>query len=109
MPRSQNAPAQINAAFLYELDGDKETVLSASIVIGGLSDKFIHADKTEGYLRGKKLFTNETLQGALKVLGNEIIVNRIKGHSKPEYRKKCALGLFYKVRKESFNFETIVY
>ncbi|KPJ03064.1 Xanthine dehydrogenase [Papilio xuthus] len=96
MPRSQNAHAQVHSAFLYELDVDHETVKSARIVYGGLSGKFIHATKTETCLIGKKIFTNETLQLALEVLNGELIVEEIRGYLSPEYRKKCALGLFYK-------------
>ncbi|CAH2056999.1 unnamed protein product, partial [Iphiclides podalirius] len=97
MPRSQNAHAQVNAAFLYEFKTkEDETVKSARIVIGGLSAKFVHATNTEKILINKKLFTNETLQTALQVLEEEIIVQEIPGFLSPDYRKKCALGLFYK-------------
>ncbi|XP_063828787.1 uncharacterized protein LOC135078132 [Ostrinia nubilalis] len=97
MPRAQNAHAQVNAAFLYKFDHhDKETVLSASIVMGGISAHFTHARKTEQYLVKKKIFTNEVLQEALKILEKEIKAEEIPGDLEPEYRKKCALGLFYK-------------
>lgn len=96
MTRSQNTHAQVNAAFLYKLT-DKETVITARIVFGGLSGQFIHASKTEKYLVGEKIFTNEVLQGALTILKNEIVVEEIAGDLDPEFRKKCALGLFYKV------------
>ncbi|XP_053608971.1 probable aldehyde oxidase gad-3 [Plodia interpunctella] len=97
MPRAQNAHAQVNAAFLYEFDKhDKDMVLSARIVIGGLSGKFVHATKTEEFLAKKKIFTNDVLQEALKVLDDELIVEEIAGEMKAAYRRKCALGLFYK-------------
>ncbi|KAL0878729.1 hypothetical protein ABMA27_003779 [Loxostege sticticalis] len=97
MPRSQNAHAQVNAAFLYKFDRlDKETVLTASIVIGGISAHFTHARKTEQYLGNKKIFTNEVLQEALQVLEKELKPEEFPGDLEPEYRKKCALGLFYK-------------
>ncbi|XP_022826959.1 probable aldehyde oxidase gad-3 [Spodoptera litura] len=97
MPRAQNAHAQVNAAFLYEFDEhQKDVVLSARIVIGGLSGKFVHATETEKFLHMKKIFTNEVLQQALKILEGELIVEEIAGEMKPAYRKKCALGLFYK-------------
>lgn len=99
MPRSQNAPAKVNAAFVYQLrNDDKETVQSASIVIGGLSEKFFRAYETEEFLLGRRLFTNETLQGAIKILDKELPMDGIGGNSKSGYKKKCALGLFYKVR-----------
>lgn len=98
MPRAQNAHAQVNAAFLFKFDQhDEETVLSTRIVYGGISGHFVHAKLTEKYLIGKKLFTNETLQEALGVLDQEIVAEEVAGEMKPEFRKKVALGLFYKV------------
>ncbi|KAJ8719387.1 hypothetical protein PYW08_011562 [Mythimna loreyi] len=97
MSRAQNAHAQVNAAFLYEIDEHHEdVVLSARIVMGGLSAKFVHAKQTEKFLQMKKIFTNEILQQGLKILEGELIVEEIAGEMKPAYRKKCALGLFYK-------------
>ncbi|CAF4846895.1 unnamed protein product [Pieris macdunnoughi] len=97
IPRSQNAIAQVHAAFLYELDPVQEqTVISARLVFGGLSGPFTHAYSTENYLKGQKLFENHVLQSALSILNDEIVVEEIKGMQKPEFRKKAALGLFYK-------------
>ncbi|XP_059045049.1 xanthine dehydrogenase/oxidase-like [Achroia grisella] len=97
MPRSQNAHASVNAGFLYKFDPhDKETILSASIVIGGLSAHFVHARATETFLIMKKIFNNSILQQALHVLNDELIVDEIAGELSPEYRRKTALGLFYK-------------
>jgi xanthine dehydrogenase/oxidase len=95
MPRAQNAYAQVNAAFLYEFDQiDSETIILARIVFGGLSGQFTRARHTEQFLIHKKIFTNEVLQGALKVLHDEICTEFIPGDLEPEYKKKCALGLF---------------
>ncbi|XP_072949512.1 xanthine dehydrogenase/oxidase-like [Epargyreus clarus] len=97
MPRSQNAHASVNAAFLYQFDHHQHgLVLSARIVYGGLSGEFVHARITEDFLVLKNIFTNETLQGALVILAKELTVEEIAGEFKPEYRKKAALGLFYK-------------
>ncbi|CAH0400156.1 unnamed protein product [Chilo suppressalis] len=97
MPRAQNAHAQVNAGFLYEFDVHNEnTVLSARIVYGGLSEKFNRARHTEQFLVNKDIFTNEVLQSALEILQKELIVEFIPGDKEPEYKKKCALGLFYK-------------
>ncbi|XP_013192259.1 probable aldehyde oxidase gad-3 isoform X2 [Amyelois transitella] len=97
MPRSQNAHAQVNAAFLYEFDRhNSDVVLSARIVIGGLSAKFVHAYNTEKFLIKKKIFTNSVLQNALQILNDEILTEEIAGEPSPEFRKKVALGLFYK-------------
>lgn len=104
MPRAQNAHAQVNAAFLYTFDDHhKDVVTSARIVIGGLSAKFVHAKETEKFVKNKKIFTNEVLQEALKVLEKELIVEEIAGEMKPEFRKKVALGLFYKVSSKYLN------
>lgn len=98
MPRAQNAHAQVNAAFLYEFDAyEKDRVKSARIVIGGISEKFVHAKETENFLRMKKIFTNNVLQHSLRILQGELKSEEIAGEMKPEYRQKCALGLYYKV------------
>lgn len=98
MSRSQNAHAQVNSGFLYEFDAhNPEIVKSATIVIGGLSAHFVHARKTEQYVCDKKIFTNAVLQQSLEILHEELIVDEIAGELSPEYRRKCALGLFYKV------------
>ncbi|XP_059045056.1 uncharacterized protein LOC131840881 [Achroia grisella] len=97
MERAQNAHAQVNAAFLYNFDPhDEQTVLSARIVFGGLSAKFVHAKETEKFLLRKKIFENNILQEALQILNNELVVEEIPGELTPSYRKKTALGLFYK-------------
>ncbi|KAL4715641.1 hypothetical protein ACJJTC_006220 [Scirpophaga incertulas] len=97
MPRAQNAHAQVNAAFLYQFDPHSPDIVKlARIVFGGLSGQFNRARCTEKYLLKKKLFTNEVLQESLKVLEKEIITEIIAGDLDPEYKKKCALGLFYK-------------
>lgn len=101
MPRAQNAHAQVNAAFLYKFgQHDQDVVQSARIVIGGLSAHFVHARKTEQYLANKKIFTNKVLQEALKILDDELVVDDIAGEMKPKFRRKCALGLFYKVSSQ---------
>ncbi|XP_026330715.1 xanthine dehydrogenase-like isoform X2 [Hyposmocoma kahamanoa] len=97
MPRSQNAHASVNAAFLYQFDPHRPNeVVSARIVFGGLSAYFTHASHTEQLLIGQNLFTNKVLQEALHTLELELKVENIAGELTPEYRKKCALGLFYK-------------
>lgn len=99
MPRHQNAHAQVNAGFLYDLDdNDNQTVVSARIIYGGLSGKFVHARHTETYLVGKKLFNDNVLQKALHILNDEIIAEELPAEPSAEFRKKLALSLFYKVR-----------
>lgn len=73
-------------------------VKSATIVYGVLSPKFIHANATEQFLTGKKWFINETLTAAIKILQEELVVEDNPPEPSVEYRRKVALGLFYKVR-----------
>ncbi|CAG4933320.1 unnamed protein product [Parnassius apollo] len=94
MPRAQNAHAIVNAGFLYKLHNN--TVIESRIVYGGLSPLFIRAINTEKYLIGKPLFTNETLQAALKVLSGELIVTEDPPNPSIAYRRQLALALFYK-------------
>ncbi|XP_028031939.1 xanthine dehydrogenase/oxidase-like [Bombyx mandarina] len=95
MPRSQNAMAIVNAAFLMKLDS-KNNVQKASIVYGNISSTFVHALHTEEYLTGKCPFSNETLQGAIKTLDGELVSSDNPAEASPDCRKKLALGLFYK-------------
>lgn len=45
---------------------------------------------------GKDPFSNETIQGALRVLNDELKPDWILPDATPEYRKKLAMTLFYK-------------
>lgn len=96
MPRSQNAHAIVNAGFNYKLDHENK-VMDCRIVYGGLSPIFNRALLTEQCLVGKPLFTNETLQSALKILNEELIVTLHLPEFPVEYRRQLALNLFYKV------------
>ncbi|XP_041981246.1 xanthine dehydrogenase/oxidase-like [Aricia agestis] len=94
-PRAQNAHAIVNAGFLYKLDAHAR-VKECRIVYGGLSSVFIRAFKTESHLINKELFNNATLQGAVKILANEIIVTREPEEFNVEYKRRVALNLLYK-------------
>ncbi|XP_026741879.1 xanthine dehydrogenase-like [Trichoplusia ni] len=97
MPRSQSAHALINAGFLYKMKSATSNVVhTARIVFGALSPSFVRATVTEEFLIGKKLFTNETLKSALEKLEKELVVVENPPEPSVEYRKKVALGLFYK-------------
>lgn len=98
MPRSTSAHAIVNAGFMYQLSNNC-TVLTSRIVFGGLSPSFTRAYKTEQYLADKQLFQNETLQSALKILENEMVIKDNPPAASVEFRQKLALGLFYKVWK----------
>lgn len=102
MPRSENSHAFVNAGFLYNLSTDN-VVKSARIVFGALSptnakSNYSRACATENFLIGKKLFTNETLTSAIKILEQELVVEYNPPDPSVEYKKNVAIGLFYKVR-----------
>ncbi|XP_001688833.2 uncharacterized protein LOC5667145 [Anopheles gambiae] len=94
MPRAQNAHAYVNGAFLIKLEGSE--IISSNICFGGIDPQFTHALKTEEFLKGKNLLTNETIQGALKTLAAELNPDWVLPDAAPEYRKNLALSLFYK-------------
>lgn len=94
MPRSQNAHAYVNAAFLLKLNGGR--VCNARICFGGIAPNFIHATLTENLLVGKDIHTNETLQEALHCLSSELNPDWILPDASPEYRLNLAIALFYK-------------
>ncbi|XP_063543961.1 xanthine dehydrogenase-like [Cydia strobilella] len=94
--KEQNAHAEVNGAFLFKFDPKSHKVIEASIVYGGINPTFTHAYNTEQFLIGRNLFTNDTLQGALHCLEKEVDPNFNPPEPKPHFRKKLALGLFYK-------------
>lgn len=96
MPRAQNAHAYVNAAFLLGLNEQHNSILGAKLCYGGIDEHFVHAEKTEKFLLGKDPFSNETIQGALNVLTNELKPDLVLLDATPEYRKKLAMALFYK-------------
>ncbi|XP_041981383.1 xanthine dehydrogenase 1-like [Aricia agestis] len=95
MPRAQNAHAIVNAGFHFVLDSKKE-VSSAVLVFGSINEHFIRAKETENILKGKKLFSDETLQIAMKTLQEELKPDDRPPEQSPACRKSIALGLFYK-------------
>ncbi|XP_013136122.1 PREDICTED: xanthine dehydrogenase/oxidase-like [Papilio polytes] len=95
MPRAQNVHAIVHAGFLYKLNKNN-TVVECRLVFGGLSPTFSRAYRTEKFLEGKFLFCNETLQAAIKVLDDELVITRKRPELSVEYRRRLAIGLFYK-------------
>ncbi|XP_065079502.1 aldehyde oxidase 1-like [Ochlerotatus camptorhynchus] len=96
MPRAQNAHAYVNGAFLVKFNESRTTINSASVCFGGINPSFTHATATEKYLVGKNIFTNETIQTALKTLSAELNPDWVLPDASPEYRKNLAVSLFYK-------------
>lgn len=96
MPRAQNAHALVNAGFLFQFD-DSNKIKSARIIYGCINPTFIHAVNTENYLKGKNIFDNNILQEAMKTLDNELKPDHVLPDPTPEFRKKLAISLFFKV------------
>lgn len=96
MARAENASSIVNAAFLLEMSPTKDQVKSAKICYGAISADFVHAEKLEKFLCGKNLFSNETLQGAIKVLDDELEPEVMDPLPAPADRKRLAISLFYK-------------
>lgn len=97
MPRAQNAHAHVNAGFALKFKSDKKTIEKASIVYGGINPEFIHASATENFLMNKNIFNKNVLKLAIQSLADEIFPDINPPEPSPEYRKKLAVGLFYKV------------
>lgn len=97
MPRSQNAHAVVNAGFMFKFKRDSNVLEKVTLIFGSISASFIHASKTEALLIGKDLFTNETLQAALKTLYDEILPEEAPPEPSAAFRKMLAVSLFYKV------------
>ncbi|XP_047998098.1 probable aldehyde oxidase 4 [Leguminivora glycinivorella] len=96
MPRSLNAHAIVNAAFLYKICDPQDHVCLARMVYGGLSPHFVHANNTEKFLIGRQLFSNDTLQSAIKVLLQDLVVEDCPPEPSAKYRRDLAVNLFYK-------------
>ncbi|XP_049545874.1 xanthine dehydrogenase-like isoform X1 [Anopheles darlingi] len=96
MPRSQNAHAYVNGAFLAKMAADNVTVESIRICFGGINPEFTHATGTEALLAGKNLFDEQTIQAAMTQLGSELTPDWVLPDVSGEYRKNLAMALFYK-------------
>lgn len=97
MPRAQNAIAHVNAGIMISFEKDY-VVRSCNIIFGGIKPDFVNAENTEKYLVGKKLFDNETVQGALKTLTEELQPDEVPPYASSGFRKNLARNLFYKVK-----------
>lgn len=104
MPRGQNAHAHVNAGFLFKFNANKTVIEIAHIVYGGINPQFNHASATELYLTGKNLFDKAVFKAAVQSLNTELVPNVTPPEPSPDYRKKLAIGLFYKVNRFQFNF-----
>nr|CAD7459505.1 unnamed protein product [Timema tahoe] len=107
MPRAKNVHAIVNAGFLFNLssDGNGTVVGRPNIVYGGIHPSFmvhtpqkdkVHATATESYLNGKCLFAQETLNGLMESLEQEIQPDHVLPDMTPKYRKELTKSLIYK-------------
>nr|XP_018909623.1 PREDICTED: xanthine dehydrogenase-like [Bemisia tabaci] len=97
MPCAQNAKAIVNAGFKIKLSNkDALTVSEATIVFGGITPNYVHAEQTQNYLVGKSLSDSQAVQGALDKLDYELHPNFSPPDASPIYRKRLAQSLFYK-------------
>ncbi|KAL4715716.1 hypothetical protein ACJJTC_006295 [Scirpophaga incertulas] len=96
MPRAQSTHAIVNAGFLYRIIQPNNVVRQVKITYGGLTSSSSRGMLTEKYLMGRNLFINETLQGALKVLQQELVATENPPEPSAKYRKQLAVSLFYK-------------
>lgn len=98
MPRAQNAHAMVNAAFLFEFDMVKPSMIkSCRICFGGIHPQFVHATQTEAILTGiDDLYSDANLQNAVKSLKEELQPNAMLPDPSPEYRTNLAIGLLYR-------------
>lgn len=94
MPRSQNAHAYVNAAFLLKLSNT--TVESALICFGGIDPSFSNATETENKLKGKDISDESTLNEMFKSITDELKPDWVLPDASPAYRKCLAAGLLYK-------------
>ncbi|XP_048511551.1 indole-3-acetaldehyde oxidase-like isoform X3 [Athalia rosae] len=96
MPRAQNAHAHVNAGFLLRFDGRGIITEKPNIIFGGIRRDFLHASKTEDFLKGKNLVDGAIFRKALKILDDELKPDHVLPDGTPEFRRILAEGLFYK-------------
>ena len=80
-----------------KIDDNFNVLKKPSLVFGGISENFNHANNTEEYLNGKNLKELVTLQGALTSLKNEAIPNNDPVMASSDYRAHLVQALFYRV------------
>ncbi|XP_057849574.2 xanthine dehydrogenase 1 isoform X2 [Cryptomeria japonica] len=89
--------ALVNAAMrvVLEQKGHAWSVIDASIVYGGVAPVPLSAVKTETFLKGKP-WTSETLQCALQVLKEDIIIAENAPGGMVEFRQSLTASFFFK-------------
>ena len=87
----------VNAAFLVFIDSGFTVMTLPSVVYGGISGSFTHAEATEQALLGNKLTDQGTLNDALGALDFEVLPEEDELLSSAAYRKNLTKALLYKV------------
>ncbi|CAI8020059.1 Xanthine dehydrogenase/oxidase [Geodia barretti] len=97
MPRSENAHAYVNAAFVMQFNSSTSTVTGEpTLVFGGIQAHDIQATQTAAMLEGANLLQKDTLTTALAKLEGEIVPVTTPVSSSAKYLKSLAISLFYK-------------
>lgn len=95
--RREDDIAIVNAGIRVYLEQRAEdlVVSDASIVYGGVAPLSLSARATKEYLVGKS-WNQELLQGALKVLQKDVLINDDAPGGMVEFRKSLTLSFFFK-------------
>ena len=98
MPRSSNAHAYVNAGFLALVDKEDKYRITQTptIVFGGISKDFIHATRTEDFLKGCSMADHNMFKEAINILAQELKPSSDPSLTSVDYRRQLAMGLFYK-------------
>ncbi len=70
-----------------------------SLVFGGISGSFVHAFKTEEFLKDKSINDDTVFSGALKVLAQEVSPSDNPVDASVSYRKHLTQAIMYKVKE----------
>ncbi|KAL5766596.1 hypothetical protein ACOSP7_017213 [Xanthoceras sorbifolium] len=95
--RREDDIAIVNAGMRAYLEekGEEWVVSDASIVYGGVAALSVSARKTNEFIIGKN-WSQELLQGALKILQTDIIIKEDAPGGMVEFRKSLTLSFFFK-------------
>ncbi|XP_073971381.1 uncharacterized protein isoform X1 [Rhodnius prolixus] len=96
MPRKQNVHAYVNAGFLFSVGSGNIVLGKPTIVYGGISENFIHAERTESYFTGKCILDEKVFKEGMRILSLEVNPTTELLKSSPQYRKQLSLSLFYR-------------
>ena len=81
MPRSSNAHAYVNAGFLALVDIENAFTITQkpTVVFGGISEDFIHANATEEFLIGRSMSDHDMFQQVVSSFCNPLKETEISG------------------------------